>query len=127
MKPDSRSFAADTEFFNSLLHSDVESLDRLLADDFLLIDVLRGDEVAKNALLAAIRSGQLKFDVIEPAEPHIRRYERTAIVTGVTRMNGHFGELPFTVRSRYTHVFVEREGRWFFVSAQGTSISPTPS
>jgi hypothetical protein len=127
MKPDAHPFAADSDFFTSLLQSDVESLDRLMADDFLLIDVLRGDQIAKSELLNAVRSGHLKFDVIEPVETYVRRYERTVIVTGVTRMGGYFGEVPFSVQSRYTHVFVEGEDRWYFVSAQGTSISPDHS
>jgi ketosteroid isomerase-like protein len=37
-------------------------------------------------------------------------------------MSGRFGETPFTVSSRYTHVFVKEQSQWRIVSAQGTQI-----
>jgi hypothetical protein len=58
--------AADQQFFRSLLGGDVGALDRILSDDFLLIDVMTGSEVKKPDLLAVLKSGQLKFEAIEP-------------------------------------------------------------
>jgi Domain of unknown function (DUF4440) len=115
---------AERQFFTSLVEASVEGLDRVLADDFILIEVWRGSEITKPVLLAAIGSGELKFDAVEPADSHVRVYQGTAVITGRTQMTGRFGETPFTVSSRYTHVFVEQEGRWRMVSAQGTQISP---
>jgi len=115
--------AAERQFFSSLIDSDVESLDRILGDDFLLIDVMTGSEVKKPDLLAVLRSGQLKFEAIEPVESQVRLYGITAVITGRTQMSGRFGETPFTASSRYTHVFVKDQGQWRLVSAQGTQIS----
>ncbi len=114
--------AAERQFFSSLIDSDVESLDRILGDDFLLIDVMTGSEIAKSDLLAVLRSGQLKFAAIEPVESQVRLYGITAVITGRTRMSGRFGETPFTASSRYTHVFVKEQNQWRLVSAQGTQI-----
>jgi hypothetical protein len=114
---------AEQQFFSSLIRGDVEALDRILGDDFLLIDVMTGSEVKKPDLLAALRSGQLKFEAIEPLEFQVRLYGITAVITGRTRMSGRFGEAPFTASSRYTHVFVKDQGQWRLVSAQGTQIS----
>jgi hypothetical protein len=63
---------AERQFFSSLIGGDVEALDRILGDDFLLIDVMTGSEVKKPDLLAVLRSGQLKFEVIEPVESEVR-------------------------------------------------------
>jgi ketosteroid isomerase-like protein len=115
--------AAEQQFFSSLIRGDAEALDRILGDDFLLIDVMTGSEVKKPDLLAVLRSGQLKFEAIEQLESHVRLYGITAVITGRTRMSGRFGESPFTASSRYTHVFVKDEGQWRLVSAQGTQIS----
>jgi len=114
--------AAERQFFSSLIDTDVESLDRILGDDFLLIDVMTGSEIAKSDLLAVLRSGQLKFAAIEPVESQVRLYGITAVITGRTRMSGRFGETPFTASSRYTHVFVKEQNQWRLVSAQGTQI-----
>src|SRR5258708_30829635 len=39
--------AADQEFFDSLVSRNGKALDRLLADDFVLIDVMQGSEMTK--------------------------------------------------------------------------------
>ena len=115
--------AAEQQFFSSLIGGDVGALDRILGDDFLLIDVMTGSEVKKPDLLAVLRSGQLKFEAIDPLESHVRLYGITAVITGRTRMRGRFGEAPFTASSRYTHVFVRDQDQWRLVSAQGTQIA----
>jgi catechol 2,3-dioxygenase-like lactoylglutathione lyase family enzyme/ketosteroid isomerase-like protein len=122
MKAATDPVTADRQFFTALIASDVEALDRLLTDDFILIDVMRGDEIKKSSLLDVLRSGQVRFAAIEPSESNVRLYDRTAIIIGRSQMKGHFGETAFSVSSRYTHAFIEQEGRWRLVSAQGTQI-----
>lgn len=122
MHSQSDPLAAEQQFFSSLIGGDVWELDRILGDDFLLIDVMTGSEVKKPDLLAVLGSGQLKFEAIQPVESQVRLYGLTAVITGRTQMSGRFGETPFTASSRYTHVFVEDQGQWRLVSAQGTQI-----
>jgi ketosteroid isomerase-like protein len=117
---------ADRQFFTALISADVAALDRLLADDFILIDVMSGSEVTKSSLLAVITSGQLRFEAVEPVESLVRLYQTTAVITGRTQMRGRFAEQPFSVSSRYTHVFVEQQGQWRLVTAQGTQVSDPP-
>ena len=114
----------ERQFFSSLIQSDHIALDRILTDDFILIDVLRGAEIDKTTLLEVIRSGQLKFETIEPSEVRLRLYRATAIVTGRTHMYGRFGDVPFTAHSRYTHVYIQQQAEWRSASAQGTPIEP---
>ena len=116
--------AVERLFFASLLSSNADALDQALADDFLIIDVMSGSETPKAALLDAVRAGLLKFEKIECFETRVRNYDKTAVITGRTRMSGRFGETIFSVSSRYTHVYVELQGRWLMASAQGTPISP---
>jgi ketosteroid isomerase-like protein len=123
MEDESAPLAAEREFFDALVAGSVKALEPILADDFMLIDVMSGSEISKTALLAVIGSGQLKFGKVEAAPPRVRLYAQTAIVTGRTQMAGQFGDTPFATRSRYTHVYVEQDGRWRLVAAQGTQIS----
>ena len=118
--------AAERQFFAALVEASPEALDRVLTDDFILIDVFRGSEVPKAALLAVIGSGELQFEVIVPADTRVRLYQATAVVTGRTQMRGRFGETPFTVSSRYTHVYIQQQGQWRLAAAQGTQIAPEP-
>jgi len=115
--------AADRAFFAALISANLDLLDSLLIDDFLLIDVLNGAEVTKPMLLAAVGSSQVKFDAIEAVESRLRMFAaNTAVVTGRTEMRGRVGEAAFTASNRYTHVFVAQDGYWLLVSAQGTQI-----
>ena len=115
--------AEERRFFDALLAADGKELDQVLEDDFLLIDVLTGSQVEKSILVDVVSSGRLRFDRIELEESRVRLYGKTAIVTGRTEISGRFGEAPFATHSRYSHVFVERDGRWRLVSAQGTPIT----
>jgi hypothetical protein len=120
-KPDP--LVADRAFFTALISANLNSLDSLLVEDFLLIDVLNGSEITKPMLLAAIGSSQVKFDAIEPVESRLRVYATNmAVVTGRTEIRGRVGEAAFTASSRYTHVFVAQDGYWALASAQGTQI-----
>lgn len=118
--------SADQEFFTALTEANVGVLNRVLADDFVLIDVMSGSEVPKATLLNVVSSGQLKFETIERVEYRVRVYGITAVVIGRTEMGGHYNGQPFRVSSRYTHVFVDDSGHWRLVAAQGTQIAPLP-
>ncbi len=120
--PEADPIEVDRQFFSQLIAGDTARLAELLTDDFLLIAVANGQEVPKSAFLAILASGQLKFLSIEPADVRVRRYGATAIVTGRTLMRGSLAGVENTVRSRYTHVYVQEDERWRMASAQGTPI-----
>ena len=110
-------------FFSALLSGNIDSLDSILADDFLMVDLLSGSEITKPMLLAAVASSQVKFEAIDPVESKTRIYScDTAVVVGRTEMRFRAGENSFSFSSRYTHVFVLNDGTWQLASAQGTQI-----
>ena len=115
--------ATEDAFFKALVEGNVEALRRLLADDFVIVDVMRGAEVGRSAFLEPIAAGQLRFTTLDVVERHVRRYGEVAVVVGRTAMQGQFGGEPFGAASRYTHVFArDKAGGWQLVSAQGTQI-----
>jgi Domain of unknown function (DUF4440) len=109
-------------FFNALVGVQVGRLDELLTDDFSLAD-LSGGLMSKSALIDAIRSGRLRFELIEPLEAAVRFYGPTAIVSGRTQMRGRFEETLFVAQSRYTHIYIERDRKFCLAAAQGTPIA----
>jgi ketosteroid isomerase-like protein len=115
---------AEDRFFAALLAGDVASLDTVIADDFLIVDISSGTVADRASFIAALEDGALEFDRIELVERLTRHYGDTAIIVGRTEMSGAFGGVGFAASSRYTHVFVRDsdDGRWRLASAQGTRI-----
>jgi hypothetical protein len=104
--------SAEDQFFAALLQGDGGALDRVLAADFQLVDVMTGSEIARETLIELVGSGMLVFESVERIDARVRLYPGAAIVTGQTRMRGHFGDQPFGAHSRYTHVYVPEDGDW---------------
>ena len=116
--------ACDESFFAALLAADHDRLGTILADDFVIIDVLSGQVARREELLSAISSGQLRFaEVTRYAQDRsVRLRAPAAVVTGRTRMVLCYQGDEVTVDSRYTHVHAHENGRWRLMSAQGTPM-----
>ena len=76
--------ACDESFFAALLAAHHDLLGTILADDFVIIDVLSGQVALRDELLGAISSGQLRFaEVTRYAEERsVRLRASAAVVTG---------------------------------------------
>jgi ketosteroid isomerase-like protein len=116
---------AEDAFFAALLDADRPALDRLLAEDFLLIDVLAGQAVTRTALLDLVGSGELVFTQIDrpPGDVSVRQRPGLAVVVGRTRMRMRVPGAEVTADSRYTHVYVLDGDRWRLLTAQGTRLA----
>lgn len=115
---------AEDTFFQALVRADAGLPGGVLADDFLIVDIMRGEVTDRAGFIAAVSGGQVTFHRAEPADRRVRHYGQTAIVVGRTRMTGAAGGTEFTLASRYTHVFVSTgAGCWKLASAQGTPIA----
>ena len=116
--------ACDEFFFAALLAADPDLLGAILADDFLIVDVLSGQVARREELLGAIRSGQLRFTEVTQytEERSVRLRDSAAVVAGRTQMVLRYEENEVTAHSRYTHVYTRDDGRWRLMSAQGTPM-----
>src|SRR4030095_12260870 len=116
----------EQDFFEALIEADQEALDKLLADDFLLIDVLTGAEVSKAALLEIVIAGGLRFEEVNRIDFRVRVYGAVAVITGQTEIIGGLNGRRFELGSRDTHLFEKHLGVWRMVVAQGTQIGAPP-
>jgi ketosteroid isomerase-like protein len=114
----------DDAFFAALLEADAQRLDGLLSEDFIIIDVMSGAAIDRDAFVTAVRERVVTFAGIEVRERNMRHHRDAAIIVGETAMRGSFAATDFSVASRYTHVFVRgADGRSLLASAQGTAIT----
>jgi ketosteroid isomerase-like protein len=109
-------------FEHALVRADGDALERVLAPDFVLID-LRGTIVSRTALLESVSSGSLRFQSIIPSDLVLRAWGTAAVVIGRTEMKVTAAGVDYVFQSRFTHVFVEQGGEWRMASAQGTPIA----
>ena len=116
--------ACDESFFTALLAADHDLLGTILADDFVIIDVLSGQVARREELLGAISSGQLRFtEVTRYAQDRsVRLRDSAAVVTGRTQLVMRYQGDEVTAQSRYAHVYTRDSGRWRLMSAQGTPV-----
>ena len=108
------------------MEPDLGSLDKLLAPDFLIVDVNAGGLTNRADFLAAVDSRLVSFESIETLseEAVVREYPAAAIVIGTTAMRFRLADgSHVSIRSRYTHVFTRSEGNWQLASAQGTALA----
>ena len=117
---------ADAAFFAALRAADANALDALLADDFMIVAVDSGAVHPRDAFVAAVGDGLVRFAAIATAvdQTLIRVHGALAVVIGATQLTitGLDGR-PSIVHSRYTHVFDTDGGAWRLRSAQGTPIT----
>ena len=100
---------------------DIATLDRLLADDFVLTRA-NGLVSDKAQNLSEIQSGGISFSSYENDDVRVRFYGDAAVVTGQVTASGTNKGQDFSGRFRYTKVFVKRDGRWQIVAWHATTM-----
>jgi ketosteroid isomerase-like protein len=110
------------ELYAALGRNDAGSLDRIYSDDYTLINE-SGLLTTKAPRLAAIRSGELKFESAGYDEANIRLYGNTAVATYRVMLKGQFKGQDVGGQLRVTSTLVKTKGRWQLVATQATSIA----
>jgi ketosteroid isomerase-like protein len=123
----------EREWLEAYIKRDVVAMERILADDFLIVYpdgnmLTRADEIA--ALRKPAPAGGTPALAAE--ESKVRVYGDAAVITGILAQKGTHADGPskgtaFESRDRYTDVYVKRAGRWQVVSSQLTAIKPKQS
>jgi ketosteroid isomerase-like protein len=102
--------------------NDVAALDRIYADGFTFVSD-SGAILTKAQRLAALKSGELKYESVSFDEVNVRLYGDTAVATFRATSKGQSNGQNFSGPFRVTTTFVKMKGRWQEVSAQSTPIT----
>jgi ketosteroid isomerase-like protein len=101
----------EKEFAQAIVSNDLESIGRLVTDDWIIIDP-NGEIVDRMRFFEVIKSGALTHDMMESEDLRVRVYGDSAVVTAVTCTKGKFMEQEFSTQERATDVFVKRGSQW---------------
>lgn len=120
--------ASEVALTEAWRQNDIAKLSELYADDCQLINY-RGRKIDRTGVLAALRSGLLRFDSLATSDVQVRIYGGAGLVSGVQHQVAREPGGDNRAHSkdvRYTHVYLLREGRWRLVASQITPIVSAP-
>jgi ketosteroid isomerase-like protein len=101
----------------ALMSADVESLARIFADDYVQYDSA-GRAFTKQQVLENLRSGTVRYPVINSTGRRIRLFGDFAIVHGSESDEVDSEGSRFAVRYLYMDVVCRRNGHWQIVGSQ---------
>jgi hypothetical protein len=116
----------------ALEHSDIATLDRILADDLTYVHA-SGKVDTKASFLQAIRSGDLHYISWQAKKLNVRVIENSAVLDGeylVRVTDRRVKPDPFDVNIFILSVYARRGGRWQQIAWQSTrdvALSPLPT
>jgi ketosteroid isomerase-like protein len=101
----------------ALMNADIESLARIFADDYVQYDPT-GHTFTKQEVLDNLRSGSVRYPVIQSTARRIRLFGDFAIVHGSESDEVESDGSRFSVRYLYMDVVCKRSGKWQIVGSQ---------
>jgi hypothetical protein len=106
----------------ALEQSDLNTVDKLLADDLTYVHA-SGKVDTKTSFLEALRSGDLRYLSWEPGDLQVRLLSNSAVLTGtyhVRAIDQRMQSDPLDVQIIVLGVYAKRAGRWQQVAWQST-------
>jgi uncharacterized protein (TIGR02246 family) len=107
----------------ALVRGDANALAGLWGDEFASVTVT-GAVWPRGRALEELRNGDVEYLSLEYDQIVVRVYGDSAIVTGRVHAQGVWKQRAFTpTPSRFTHVFVKRDGAWRLVAQHLTKVA----
>jgi ketosteroid isomerase-like protein len=121
---DARTVAAlDTEYQAAVKNNDVEGMNRILADDFILVTG-SGKVFTKMDLLEEARSGRYVWEHQEDTMQTVRVWGDTAVVTAKLWGKGTKGGESFDRTLWFSDTYVRTPSGWRYVFGQASLPLP---
>jgi ketosteroid isomerase-like protein len=113
----------DTAYQAAVKSNDVGTMDRILADDFVLV-VGSGKSFTKADLLEEARSGRMRYEHQEDTQQTVRVWGDTAVVTALLWAKGAENGTPFEYRVWFSDTYVRTPDGWRYVFGQSGGRLP---
>lgn len=115
--------ALDTQYQAAVKINDAATMDRILADDFILVTG-SGKTYDKAALLEESRSGRIHYDHQEDTQQIVRIWGDTAVVTAKLWEAGTDSGTPFDKTVWFSDTYVRTPTGWRYVFGQSSLAPP---
>jgi ketosteroid isomerase-like protein len=114
--------ALDTQYQAAVKHNDADTMDRILADDFVLVTG-SGKSYTKADLLNEARSGKTRYEIQDDTDQTVRVWGDTAVITAKLRAKGATDGKPFDKTVWFSDTYVRTPAGWRYVFGQ-SSLPP---
>jgi len=115
--------ALDTQYQAAVKVNDAATMDRILANDFILVTG-NGRVSTKTDLLNEARSGKVVYEHQEDTEQTVRVWGGTAVVTAKLWEKGTDDGKPFDYTVWFSDTYVRTPGGWRYVFGQASLPLP---
>jgi ketosteroid isomerase-like protein len=115
--------ALDTEYQLAVQNNDAETMDRILADDFILV-LGDGKTFTKADLLAAARNEDEIYEYQEDSQQTVRVWGDTAVVTALLRSKGTSHGKPFEHKLWFSDTYIRTPSGWRYAFGQASLKLP---
>jgi ketosteroid isomerase-like protein len=109
--------ALDTQYQEAVKRNDAATMNRILADDFVLV-TSSGKAYSKAELLDEAKSGRITYEHQEDTDKTVRLWGDTAIVTAKLWEKGTENDKPFEYKLWFSDVYRRTQSGWRYVFAQ---------
>jgi len=115
--------ALDTEYQAAVKNNDAVTMDRILADDFILVTG-RGKVYTKTDLLNTAKSGDVSYEQQDDTQQTVRVWGDTAVITALLWQKGIYKGQPFDDHLWFSDTYVRTPDGWRYVFGQASIRLP---
>lgn len=99
------------DYDQAQIHGDEAELNRLLADDYVLVNSSGAMETKQQFIAESVGPGN-KLDPFTVEQPIEKVWDNGAVMGGVATVSGLSGGTPFKVTLRFSDIWAKRNGTW---------------
>ena len=115
--------ALDTEYQLAVEKNDAETMDRILADDFILV-LGDGRVFNKTDLLNSAKNKDAIYEHQDDSQQPVRVWGDTAVVTALLRSKGTSKGEPFEYKLWFSDTYVRTPSGWRYAFGQASLRLP---
>jgi ketosteroid isomerase-like protein len=115
----------DEEYQAAVARNDAGTMDRILADDFVLVTGT-GRSFSKADLLQEARSRRIVYERQDDSQRTVRVWGDTGVVTALLWAKGTENGKPFEYRCWFSDTYVRSASGWKYAFGQSSLHTPKP-
>jgi len=115
--------ALDTQYQAAVKANDAATMERILADDFVLVTG-KGTAFAKADLIKAAQAKEYTYEHQDGSNQTVRVWGDTAVVTALLWLKGRHGSEPFDYKLWYSDTYVRTPAGWRYAFGQASLRLP---